>query len=123
MADTAHILTEKENQGVIHEDWLHLAGTVIERINSEMNTDYEYPFSMSEKTGAGIEYDSMGSAWCLAATAKYEQVTDDRGYMDLLRRSEAHYFNTFINNCKENRGFLRPSGPFSSFSIFSISIV
>ena len=87
---------EKENQGVIHEDWLHLAGTVIERINREMNTDYEYPFSMSEKTGAGIEYDSMGSAWCLAATAKYEQVTDDRGYMDLLRRSEAHYFNAFI---------------------------
>lgn len=91
---------EKENQGVIHEDWLHLAGTVIERINREMNTDYEYPFSMSEKTGAGIEYDSMGSAWCLAATAKYEQVTDDRGYMDLLRKSEAHYFNAFIKKAE-----------------------
>ena len=87
---------EKDTRGVIHEEWLNLAGKVIERINRELNTDFEYPFSMSEETGAGIEYDSLGSAWCLAATAKYEQVTDDRGYMDQLRRSEEHYFNAFV---------------------------
>ena len=87
---------EKEKRGIVHEEWLDLAGKVVERINRELNSDNEYPFSMSEKTGAGLEYDSMGSAWCLAATAKYEQVTDDRRYMDLLRKSEEHYFNAFV---------------------------
>ena len=87
---------EKENRKVVHEDWLGLAGKVIERINKELNSDFEYPFSLSEKTGAGIEYDSLGSAWCLAAAAKYEQVTGDRGYMELLLKSEEHYFNAFV---------------------------
>ena len=87
---------EKEKQGVLHEEWLSLAGKVVERINKELNTDFEYPFSMSENTGAGLEYDSMGSAWCLAATALYEQITGDRGYMDLLKKSEDHYYNAFI---------------------------
>lgn len=26
----------------------------------ELNSDCEYPFAMSERSGAGIEYDSMG---------------------------------------------------------------
>ena len=87
---------EKEKKEVVHEKWLELAGKVIERINREQNTDYEYPFSMSEKTGAGIEYDSMGSAWCLAATAEFEKITGDCKYENLLKKSEEHYFNAFI---------------------------
>ena len=91
---------EKENRGIVHEEWLNLGGKVIERINRELNTDFEYPFSMSEKTGAGIEYDSMGSAWCLAATAKYEQLTDDSRFMELLKKSEEHYFTAFIKRAE-----------------------
>ena len=89
-------LDESENRKVTHDEWLGLAGKVTDRINKELNTDFEYPFSMSEKTGAGLEYDSMGSAWCLASTALFEKITGDRQYLDLLLKSEEHYFNTFI---------------------------
>ena len=87
---------EKENRGVVHEEWIELAGKVIERINRELNSDHEYPFSMSEKTGAGLEYDSLGGAWCLAATAKYEELTHDRRYLEQLIASEEHYYTSFI---------------------------
>lgn len=87
---------EKECMGVAHEDWPEFCGKIVERMNQVMNTDFEYPFSMSDKTGAGIEYDSMGGAWFLAATAMYEAVTGDRQYMDVLLKSEGHYFEKFV---------------------------
>lgn len=87
---------EKNVRSVTHDNWLSFAGKVVARMNQVLNTDYEYPFSMSETTGAGIEYDSMGSAWCLAATAMYELITGDRTYMDTLVKSEAHYYENFV---------------------------
>ncbi|MDO5436427.1 MAG: hypothetical protein Q4G19_08670 [Clostridia bacterium] len=89
-------MTEKTARGVEHTDWLGFCGSIVSKMNSVMNTDHEYPFAMSVKTGAGIEYDSLGSAWFLAASALYELVTGDRQYMDLLLKSEAHYYDAFI---------------------------
>lgn len=83
-----------------HTEWLEFAGKIVERMNEVMNTDYEYPFSMSERTGAGIEYDSMGSAWFLAASAMYELITGDKKYMEMLVKSEAHYYETFVKKAE-----------------------
>ncbi|MBO4900654.1 MAG: hypothetical protein J5509_10240 [Lachnospiraceae bacterium] len=93
-------ISEKEDRAVSHDEWLTFVEPVIRRMNEEINSDHEYPFSMSEKTGAGLEYDSMGGAWCLAATALYELVTKDATYLAELKLSEQHYFDAFVKKCE-----------------------
>ena len=93
-------LSEKKERGPAHDDWVSFVAPVIRRMNSEINSDNEYPFSFSERTGAGLEYDSMGGAWCLAATALYELVTQDREYLDTVKKCEQHYFDAFVAKCE-----------------------
>lgn len=87
---------EKAKRGIVHEEWIQTAGKIVARMNEVMNTDDEYPFSMSEQTGAGIEYDSLGSCWFLAATALYELLTGDRTWINQMQRSERHYYECFV---------------------------
>ena len=82
--------------GTAHPDWVALAGSVVARLNAAKNGDAEYPFILSEETGAGLEYDSMGSAWCLAAAALYAKLTGDRSGLEEMARSEAHYYEAFV---------------------------
>ena len=82
--------------GTAHPDWVALAGSVVARLNAAKNGDGEYPFILSEETGAGLEYDSMGSAWCLAAAALYAKLTGDRSGLEEMARSEAHYYEAFV---------------------------
>lgn len=89
-------LSEKEERNVMHEDWLSFVKPVICKFNTIKNTDGEYPFSMSEKTGAGIEYDSLGGAWCMTATALYCQITGEECYLEGLKQSENHYYENFV---------------------------
>lgn len=91
---------ENEIRNITHTGWLSLAEKVVSRMNSVINVDYEYPFSMSEKTGAGLEYDSMGGAWFLAATAMYELISGDRKYLEVLLKSENHYYNHFVKKAE-----------------------
>lgn len=93
-------ISEKNERKMIHDDWIAFVAPVIHKMNNELNSDYEYPFSMSEKTGAGLEYDSMGGAWCLAATALYELLTGDTEYLDTVRKSEKHYYDQFVRKCE-----------------------
>ena len=91
---------EKDTYGQVHDDWISFLRPIIAKMNAELNSDYEYPFSMSENTGAGLEYDSMGGAWCLAATALYELITKDEEYLSLMKKSELHYFDAFVKKCE-----------------------
>lgn len=86
----------EQSNGTEHSEWLDLAGKVVKRMQDVINADYEYPFSMSEKTGVGLEYDSMGGAWFLAASALYTQVTGKQDYLSLLLKSEQHYYDVFV---------------------------
>ena len=63
-------LLEKE-KGAAHDDWLAFASAVTEVFERERNGAGEYPFIFSEEDGTGLEYDSLGSSWCLAASALY----------------------------------------------------
>lgn len=87
---------EKEFQDVIHQEWLDFAIDVLGRIEKTKNTDYEYPFILSEKTGAGMEYDSLAGAWCMAALSYYSYLKRDNTYIEGLRKSEKHYYESFI---------------------------
>lgn len=87
---------EKKNRKIEHSDWLSLAQKVVTRMNEVINGDYEYPFSMSEKTGVGLEYDSMGSVWCLAASALYLQLAGKNDLLEVLLNSEKHYYDSFV---------------------------
>ena len=95
----AYIL-ERDANGQLHDDWISFVRPVIKKMNAEVNSDHEYPFSMSEETGAGLEYDSMGGAWCLAATALYALITKNEEYLDLMKKSERHYFDAFVKRCE-----------------------
>lgn len=87
---------EKRFKNCLHEEWLEFAKTVLLRIEKTKNTDDEYPFILSEKTGAGIEYDALSGIWCMAALAYYSWLTGDIQHVDGFRKSEKHYYETFI---------------------------
>lgn len=93
-------MDEKQKKHICHDKWVEAVGRIVERVNRELNSDWEYPFSMSVNTGAGLEYDSMGGAWCLVATAMYELVTGDNSYMENIEKSELHYFEHFVKKAE-----------------------
>ena len=87
-------LWEKKHHGTTHEDWLRYAQGVVEHFHHTRNSDGEYPYTLSEKSGAGLEYDSFSGAWCLAAAALLAHITGDpTNVMDLLRSEEWYHQN------------------------------
>lgn len=90
---------EKEKMNCVHDNWLDFVKPVIERVNREKNSLGEYPFVFSEYDGTGLEYDSFGGAWCLAATAFYTLITGDEQYLEGLIASEQHYYDSYVSKC------------------------
>lgn len=90
-------LSEKSERGIVHDDWVNFVSPVIKQMNSQLDDSYEYPFAFSEETGDGIEYDSMGGVWCLAATALFVQITGTDEYNDILKKSEQHYYDKYVS--------------------------
>ncbi len=88
---------EKRFAGVEHSDWLEFVQRVLSRLETTCNSDGEFPYVVSEKTGAGLCYDSMSSAWCLAAAAYERLVTGKRSGMDALLHSEKHYYDRYVS--------------------------
>ena len=88
---------EKEH-GANHPDWLDFAGGIIDRTERTRNTDGEYPYVLSEKTGAGLEYDSFSGAWCMTAAAYYAYLTGDHSRVEALRHSEQWYHDAYIRH-------------------------
>ena len=84
--------------GVSHPDWLDFAGSIIDRTERTRNTDGEYPYVLSEKTGAGLEYDSFSGAWCMTAAAYYAYLTGDHSRVEALRHSEQWYHDAYIRH-------------------------
>ena len=82
--------------GVKHEDWLNFATRAMQKVEITANIDGEYPYVMSEKTGAGLCYDSMSGVWCLAAVAYLRTITGDPEGLDQLLASEMHYYRHYV---------------------------
>lgn len=89
---------EKKFKNYLHEDWLIFVKEILMKIEKTKNTDYEYPFILSEKTGAGIEYDAFSGTWCMAALSYYCWLTGDKTYIDSLQKSERHYYEEYIKH-------------------------
>lgn len=87
---------EKEQAGTEHAGWMECAEAILDRMDGTCNSDGEYPYILSEKTGAGLEYDAMGSCWILAAMAYHASLTGTRTRMLQMRRSERHYYEQYI---------------------------
>lgn len=88
---------EKKIKQIEHKNWLEFAVPILEHIEKTKNTDHEYPFIFSEKTGAGIEYDALGSSWCLVAKAYYSWLTGDLTGIEEMKLSEKHYYETYVS--------------------------
>ena len=87
---------EKEYSGCEHAKWLAFVKPVLAKVEQQKNTEFEYPFVFSEKTGAGLEYDSFGGVWCLAAGAYYAYLTGEHTCLEELCKSEAHYYEKYV---------------------------
>jgi hypothetical protein len=70
----------------------------LERTEKSRNADGEYPYIFSERTGAGLDYDSFSGAWCLAAAAYYCYLTGEQKYLDDLLLSEAYYHDMYVRH-------------------------
>lgn len=86
---------EKKIKGVEHPEYLDFVKPVLDKVNAAISPEYEYPYSFSEKTGVGLEYNSFGGTWCLAAAAYYTYLTKDTTFLPLLEKSEAHYYEEY----------------------------
>lgn len=91
---------ERDYGQILHEEWIEYARKVIQRIKYSRNGDGEYPYIFSEITGAGMEYDSLGSSWCLAAAACYSYLTGETDELEELKKSEEHYYDTFVKKAE-----------------------
>ena len=87
---------EKRLRDCRHEDWIDFARSVLLRLERTKNSDGEYPTILSERTGAGLEYDSFSGTWVMAALAYYSWLTGDLAHLDSLKRSEKHYYETYV---------------------------
>lgn len=89
---------EKEYYQEEHKEWLDFAKNVIAQMEKTRNSDGEYPYIFSDRTGAGLEYDSFSGAWCLAAAAYYSYLTKDEGYVENLLNSENYYHSMYVKH-------------------------
>lgn len=87
---------EKQKAGLEHPEWIAYAEPIIRKVNGEKNSEKEYPIVFSEQNGVGMEYDGLGGAWCLTATAYFTYLTGDAEYLNGLRESEKLYYNKYI---------------------------
>ncbi len=87
---------ESSLKDIQHADWLDFAAAIIEKTEKTRNTDFEYPFILSEKTGAGIEYNAFGGCWLMAAASLYSVLTGERKYLDGIVKSEQHYYDAYV---------------------------
>ena len=86
---------EKEH-GVEHADWLTFVGDVLTVTQRSRNSDGEYPYVLSERTGAGLCYDSFSGSWLMAAAARYARITGDHQWVSDLMDSLYYYYDAFI---------------------------
>ena len=90
-------LYEEQLSGEKHEDWLEYARKVLFVTEQSRNGDGEYPYIFSDRTGAGLCYDSLSGAWCMAAAALYCALTGKTDWLVNLMRSEQYYYRAFIS--------------------------
>lgn len=87
---------EKNMKKCIHQDWLEFVKNALKRLVKTVSPEGEFPFVLSEKNGTGLDYDSFGGAWCMAALAYYCWLTGDKAYLDSIKKSEKHYYREYI---------------------------
>ena len=90
-------LFEEQLSGEKHDDWMEYARKVLCVTEQSRNGDGEYPYVFSDKTGAGLCYDSLSGAWCLAAAAMYCALSGETGWLVDLMRSEQYYYRAFVS--------------------------
>ena len=86
----------EKGRGADHGKWLAYVEGALEKVERTLNSDGEYPYVFSEDSGAGLCYDSMSGAWCLAAAAYHAALTGDRLQLPKWLESEAHYHCAYI---------------------------
>lgn len=87
---------ERQLAGVEHEDWIDFARGVVSQLQRSRNAEGEYPFILSDQNGLGLEFDSMGPAWCLSAAAYLAQVSGNLEDLPDLLVSEQHYYDRYV---------------------------
>ena len=82
--------------GVEHADWLAFVAGILKVTERSRNSDGEYPYVLSERTGAGLCYDSLSGSWLMTAAAYYAFLSGDHSCVPDLLLSEAYYHKAFV---------------------------
>ena len=88
---------EERLSGRKHGEWLEYCRKVLTVTERSRNEDGEYPYVFSEKTGAGLCYDSLSGVWCMAAAALYCALTGETGWITDMMNSERYYYRAFVS--------------------------
>ena len=86
----------EKKRGAAHPDWLAFVEGALAVTERSRNGDGEYPYIFSETSGAGLCYDAMSGAWCLAAAAYHAALTGERDRLPALLESEARYHAAYV---------------------------
>lgn len=87
---------ELKIKNIRHDNWLNVCTNMLKQLNKTKNSDNEYPFILSAESGAGIEYDSLASIWCLVAQAYICKLTNNKSCLNDLCASQNHYYKKFV---------------------------
>lgn len=82
-----------------YDEWLDYVKPIIEKLVNTTNGDGEFPYILSETTGSGLEYDSFGSSWIMTAVVYYMKLTKEYTYLDMVKKSEMHYYEEYVKKC------------------------
>lgn len=86
----------EKQQGCEHADWLRFVKNVLTVTQRSRNSDGEYPYVLSEKTGAGLCYDSLSGSWLMTAAAYCAALTGETEWLPHLLESESYYHKAFV---------------------------
>lgn len=86
----------EKQHGCEHADWLRFVKEVLTVTQRSRNSDGEYPYVLSEKTGAGLCYDSLSGSWLMTAAAYYAALTGETEWLGDLLESESYYHRAFV---------------------------
>ncbi len=83
-------------ENTVYDAYINFVKPVLDRLIVTVNSDNEFPYILSEETGAGLEYDSFGGSWIMAAISYYMYLTGDKSYLEQIKKSEQYYYNKYV---------------------------
>ena len=88
-------MSKEEN--AVYDDYIAFVRPLVDKLIVTANGDNEFPYILSEETGAGLVYDSFGGSWIMAAITYYMYLTNDKTYLPKIKEIEQSYYDRYVS--------------------------